>query len=90
MNERDMPKAYLIDALVASHERTNRRSFIEKMVILAMFIITNLAWTIAYNELLSSYSTDTTVIEAEQDADMFGSNFIINGELDGETTSTDN
>ena len=70
----------VFEGIEARHERTVRRLWILCLVIFAALVITNGAWV--YYE---AQYTDTSVeIEADQQADNNGNNYIVNGDY-GET-----
>lgn len=70
----------VFEGIEARHERTIRRLWILCLVIFAALVITNGAWV--YYE---AQYTDTSVeIEADQQADNNGNNYIVNGDY-GET-----
>ena len=70
----------VFEGIEARHERTVRRLWILCLVIFAALVITNSAWV--YYE---AQYTDTSVeIEADQQADNNGNNYIVNGDY-GET-----
>lgn len=58
-------------------ERTIVRLWILLVLMLIMLVGTNTAWIYYENQFMDS---ETTMIEAEQDADSGGSNYLVNGD----------
>ena len=76
---------YYFDAQGARLESTNKRLFILALILAIMLFVSNGLWVV-YE---SQFKTEVTSIEATQDADFGGNNYIVGGSY-GETDSKDN
>ena len=63
-------------------ERTIKRLWISTIILIAMLMVTNIGWII-YESQFEDY-TETVEIEAEQESDGNGSNYIVGGDYNGE------
>ena len=76
---------YYFDAQGARLENTNRRLFILTLVLSIMLFVSNGLWVV-YE---SQFKTEVTSIEATQDANFDGNNYIVGGNY-GEAKDKDN
>lgn len=68
---------YIIEAFGSRLERANKRLFILNLILIVSLILSNLCWTF----YVHSFEQETSVIiEAEQEADSDGTNYIIGGD----------
>lgn len=77
---------YALDSQGARLERANKRSFILNVILIIMFLATNIGWLYYESQF---ETTQTQVIKAEQDSGNGGNNYIIGGDY-GKTESDDN
>ena len=83
MDHRDVP--YIVfEGMAARFERIIARLWVLLIILALMLVGTNLAWIYYENQ----FEDVVTTIEAEQEADNGGSNFVVNGY--GETEGQDN
>ena len=75
---------YVLDSQGSRLERTNKRLFILSVILIIVLIATNSLW-IAYESQFKTIS-----IEAEQEADNNGNNYIVGGNYSGETEGESN
>lgn len=69
-------------------ERTIKRLWITTIILIALLTATNIAWVI-YESQFEDY-VETVEIDAEQEADGNGSNYIVGGDYHGEAESEGN
>lgn len=84
-NGDDTPKGLGIDRFAWEMGNANKRLFIALIFSMAITVLSNLAWTIYFNQ----YSAEIVTIEAEQEADGLGRNYIIGGDYGDEAKSQD-
>jgi hypothetical protein len=75
---------YVLDSQGSRLERTNKRLFILSVILIIVLIATNSLW-VAYESQFKTIS-----IEAEQEADNNGNNYIVGGNYSGETEGESN
>lgn len=75
------------EGIMTRFERVIRRLWIIIIILLVLFVGTNIAWIIYENQFedVVTYSQ-----EVEQDADGNGNNTFVGGDYNGETTGKDN
>lgn len=87
MGSHDEQKAlWMAEQNAARSERTNKRSFILN-VILILALVFSYCGFFVYE---SQFTDEVQVIEAEQQADGNGNNYIVGGNYGGETESNNN
>lgn len=72
---------YTLDMICSRMERTNRRLFIVVLILIVSLILSNAGW-LWYESQFKV--TETTKIEAEQEASDNGNNYIIGGDYGNE------
>ena len=73
----------MVELHSAAQERTIKRLWIVIIILIGLLCITNLAWLV-YE---SQFEEVSTSIEAEQETANGGNNYVVGGDLIGETTS---
>ena len=83
--ERQSVPLAMVELHSAAQERTIKRLWIVIIILIGLLCVTNLAWLV-YE---SQFEEVSTSIEAEQETDGGGSNYLIGGDFDyGETESS--
>ena len=82
---RSVPLA-MVELHSAVQERTIKRLWIIIIILIGLLFATNLGWLI-YESQFEEVTTERTSIEAEQQTADGGNNFIIGGDMIGETES---
>ena len=80
------PKGLGIERFAWELGNANKRLFVALMFCIVALIGTNLAWTVYFTQ----YSAEVVTIEAEQEADGLGRNYIIGGDYGNEAEGEDN
>lgn len=68
-------------------DQTNKRLWILCLVLAVMLVLTNLGWVIRESQYAV---TESTVIQAEQEADGNSNNYIVGGDYGSETEGQNN
>lgn len=68
-------------------DQTNKRLWILCLVLAVMLVLTNLGWVIRESQYAV---TESTVIQAEQEADGNSNNYIVGGDYGSETDGQNN
>ena len=77
---------WLFEGAMARLERSNKRLFILTVILTLLLFATNFGWIVYESQFAV---TESTVIQAEQDADGNGSNYIVGGDY-GKAECKDN
>lgn len=78
-----------LEVFVAMKERSDKRWATIVIILIALLFLTNLCWII-YENQFEEVVTEQTSIEAEQETDGGGDNYVVGGDIIGKAESQSN